>query len=158
MAGDNNVGGPCTLRSTDTELDPQLAVSVTGVVAVTTLGANVNGAELLPDGTITALGAGTTSGRELVNVTLAPPDGGEPLTSTKPAGVLPPEIATGLTEDATCRRRSDGGSIVSGTDFDPVVGRVAVIVTGVDVVTCLGSIGNDAKIPVASSPPSGRGR
>ena len=89
MAGDNNAGGPCTLRSIDTELEPQLAVNVTGVVAVTTFGANVNGAELLPEGTVTALGAGTTSGRELVNVTRAPPAGGEPLTSTKPAGAVP---------------------------------------------------------------------
>lgn len=130
-----------------------MAVSVTGVVAVTTFGANVNGTELLPEGTVTAPGAGTTSGRELVKVTRAPPAGGEPLTSTKPAGAVPPEAATGPTDDATCRRRSDGGSIVSGTDFDPVVGSVAVIVTGVDVVTCLGSIGNDARTPVASNPP-----
>lgn len=49
LAGDNNTGDPCTLRSIDTALEPQLAVNVTGVVAVTTLGASVNGAELLPE-------------------------------------------------------------------------------------------------------------
>jgi hypothetical protein len=107
----------------------QFAVIVAVVFVVTVLVGMPNEAEKLPGATVTCDG-GFTEKESLERVTTAPPAGAWPFSITIPPGCAPPLMVLGLIESDF----SDGGRTLNVTEADPEL-SVAVMVTGVDVVT-----------------------
>src|SRR5437899_9146547 len=85
-----------------------LVMLPTGIVATAKLGEVV-----VPAGTVTGLGAGTTAVLLLVKVTSAPPAGAGPSSLTTPIVTLPPFTGLGLNESSF----GLGASTLMTTDF-----------------------------------------
>ena len=116
--------GVCTLTPC------HVAVILAVVFAVTGLVGRPNETEALPGCTVTAAG-GLAAEESLDRLTTAPPAGAWPFSMTIAPGCAPPLIVLGVIVSVF----SEGGSTVNCPDEDPEF-TVAVIVTGVEAVTC----------------------
>ena len=124
---------------------PALAVIVTGVDVVTALVPIANVAVVAPCATVTLAGTVATEVLLLESDTTNPPDGAAAVSVTVPCDPFPPTTDVGLTE--TAESAAGGGTGVTvNVAVRVAVPALAVIVTGVDVVTALVPIANVAVV------------
>jgi hypothetical protein len=117
------------VTTTTFDVAPVVAVSVTGVLVLTTLVGIANPIVLVPSGTMTVIG-GDTLTSELVSVTTTPPAGAVPEILTRPESVLPPwSVEDESTKAVTVGART---RTVPTLLMDPVE---AVMLTFVSAVT-----------------------
>jgi len=135
---------------------PALAVIVTGVDVATTLLPIANVAVAAPCATVMLTGTVATAVLLLDSDTTNPPDGAAAVSVTVPCDPFPPTTDVGLTETADSAAGGGTGTTVN-VAVRVVVPLLAVIVTGVDVVTTLVPIANVAVVePCATVTLAGR--
>ena len=124
---------------------PALAVIVTGVDVATTLVPLASVAVVAPCATVTFTGTVATDVVLLESDTTNPPDGAAAVSVTVPSDPFPPITDVGLSE--TAESAAGGGTGVTVTVAVRVtLPALAVIVTGVDVVTTLVPTANVAVV------------
>lgn len=124
---------------------PALAVIVTGVDVATALVPIANVAVVAPCATVTFPDTVARDVLLLESDTTSPPEGAAAVSVTVPCDPFPPTTDVGLTETAESAAGGGTGTTVN-VAVRVVVPLLAVIVTGVDVVTPLVPIANVAVV------------